>query len=584
MKKILLMFCVLATLSATAQTNTFDDSKVNGAVGAGANDDTWETATNWSLGIIPTAAHDVVIADGKLAKIKVSGAVANTLTAIANGKVQINAQKDLTVTGNITAGTKSNILFVTAAGKNMGTLIFGGTYTGGNISAKVRLPNNNKWHLISTPYKQVTIATYISNATTIATGDSDGNGINSDGGGDKYSLATYNDGNASGSKYSYYPNPLLGTEGNLEKGQGYSTLVNNISDTSKPDIQFKGKPNDADVFSPTLVYAGSGFVLLGNPFTAYVYANENADATKNLLTVNSGKLEQETIWLWDGTNSAWVTKNQSDAAFHIAPGQGYFVKVKSTVSGKFRTNEDMQTHVRTGSMLKTSSIRFEINLSMKAGKSTKRTAIRFIDNTTTSFDNGYDSSLFSGYSSGTEIYTELVENNSGKKLAIQSLPNSNFENMVVPVGVNAAAGSEIVFSTETLNIPSGYKVFLEDRTNNVFTRLDEANTEYKTTVSKSSTDGRFFLHTKTSSVLNIDSELLSGVSIYKTTNSNLRVSGLQKGKTTISLYNLIGKQVMTSSFEGANVNNVSLPSLAKGVYIVKLKTTTGKLNKKIIIE
>ena len=41
---------------------------------------------------------------------------------------------------------------------------------------------------------------------------------------------------------------------------------------------------------------------------------------------------------------------------------------------------------------------------------------------------------------------------------------------------------------------------------------------------------------------------------------------------------------MTTSFDGANVNNISLPRLAAGIYVVKLQTKTGELNKKIILE
>ena len=172
----------------------------------------------------------------------------------------------------------------------------------------------------------------------------------------------------------------------------------------------------------------------------------------------------------------------------------------------------------------------------------------------------------------------------GKKLAIQSLPNSNFENMVIPVGVISAEGLEITFTAEALNLPTGLKVFLEDRNNNIFTCLDEANATYKVTVDAANTDGRFYLHTKTSSLLSLDTDLLNSVNIYNTSTSNLKITGLQKGETTMSLFNLLGKQIMTTSFDGANVNNISLPRLATGIYVVKLQTKTGELNKKIILE
>jgi hypothetical protein len=64
----------------------------------------------------------------------------------------------------------------------------------------------------------------------------------------------------------------------------------------------------------------------------------------------------------------------------------------------------------------------------------------------------------------------------------------------------------------------------------------------------------------------------------------LKITGLQKGETTMSLFNLLGKQIMTTSFDGANVNNISLPRLATGIYVVKLQTKTGEVNKKIILE
>ena len=127
-------------------------------------------------------------------------------------------------------------------------------------------------------------------------------------------------------------------------------------------------------------------------------------------------------------------------------------------------------------------------------------------------------------------------------------------------------------------------MYLEDRTQGVFTRLDESNTEYIATVVDTSTEGRFFLHTKTSETLNVDAAYLNSIRIYKTNDSNLRIAGLKQGKASLSIYNIQGKQILTNSFTAANgVKNVSLPTLAKGVYIVQLQTENGNLNKKIIL-
>ena len=155
--------------------------------------------------------------------------------------------------------------------------------------------------------------------------------------------------------------------------------------------------------------------------------------------------------------------------------------------------------------------------------------------------------------------------------------------MVIPIGVKAAAGKEITLTADALNLPEGIKVFLEDREENTFTRLDELNASYKiTTTSAINGVGRFYLHT-TQGVLNINDAALDNVSVFKVHNS-IRIVGLQQGKAAVKLFNVLGKQVLNTAFESNGTKDISLPSLAKGVYIVQLETVEGKLNKKIVLE
>ena len=151
-------------------------------------------------------------------------------------------------------------------------------------------------------------------------------------------------------------------------------------------------------------------------------------------------------------------------------------------------------------------------------------------------------------------------------------------------GVKAAANTEITFSAEALNLPSGIKVFLEDKIANTFTRLDEANNEYKVTLTDAVNGvGRFYLYT-TQSALSIKDVVLNGVNIFKSDASTIRISGLPLGKASVSLFNILGKQVLTTSFETNGVKDISLPKLATGVYFAKVQTETGKISKKIILE
>nr|WP_262894631.1 T9SS type A sorting domain-containing protein [Polaribacter sp. BAL334] len=136
-----------------------------------------------------------------------------------------------------------------------------------------------------------------------------------------------------------------------------------------------------------------------------------------------------------------------------------------------------------------------------------------------------------------------------------------------------------------MNLPGDTKVFLEDRETNTITRLDEANASYKVTLNDAlNGTGRFYLHTKASGVLSTEDVVLQNISIYATNKSTLRVVGLTQGKATVKMYNILGKQVMQTSFSSTGVKEISLPKLATGMYIIQLETATGKLNKKIVLE
>ena len=50
-----------------------------------------------------------------------------------------------------------------------------------------------------------------------------------------------------------------------------------------------------------------------------------------------------------------------------------------------------------------------------------------------------------------------------QSLELQPLhPKSNYENMIIPLGITAATGKEITINSEIKNLPSGIKVFIEE--------------------------------------------------------------------------------------------------------------------------
>jgi hypothetical protein len=61
------------------------------------------------------------------------------------------------------------------------------------------------------------------------------------------------------------------------------------------------------------------------------------------------------------------------------------------------------------------------------------------------------------------------------------------------------------------------------------TNDNEANAKYRATVSESSSQGRFFIHVR-SSALSTNAALLKSVSIYKSNASTLKIVGFLKEK------------------------------------------------------
>ena len=332
-------------------------------------------------------------------------------------------------------------------------------------------------------------------------------------------------------------------------------------------------------------YLGYNWNLVGNPYPAYIKNSE-------FLTTNSSNI-LPTIWTWDSANETYDDKvgnilNSENANFPIAPGQGFFVR--SSAPGAINIPEANQYHqieiggVDTFERINTLT---SIKLIINNGSSYNRHCdVYYLDDVTLGFDYGYEGQLFGGGGNANSlaIYTQLLEDNEGVNYQTQSLPNTNYEGMVVPVGVDALANAEITISAELNNFPASIKVFLEDKQENTFTRLDATSNFSITLSTNQDSTGRFYLHT-TSASLSTGSVLNNNpVSIFTTTRDNLRIVGVQSGTANVQMFNILGKQVLNTSFEGTGSNNINLPVLSSGVYIVQVKNESGTINKKVVIK
>ena len=363
-----------------------------------------------SIGGSLSVTDDQTIASDINLDVNISSSGSLTLNSNSdiNGDVTIADGGELTLNGT---GTISGSVTIT----NGGSLIATDGSVTGNITFNRTLATTN-WYLISSPVEGQDIDTFVS-----AEGLASGTGSN-------VGLSDYNNATPG---WTYYQNGASGT-GNFTSGDGRSIKL-----AAAGDLSFTGTINTSDV-TVAMTSNSNGFNLVGNPYPSYIAGNENADGTNNILTINSANLTENTLWFWNQSTGSYNQINQASTAFQIAPAQGFFVSATGSVN--LSITEAMQSHQGTDSFQRLTT-RPEIELTLSNGTATRNADIYYIEGTTTGWNNGYDSSIFGGVANEFAIYTHAVANGNGRNLGIQSLPPNNYENMIIPVGINAEAGT-----------------------------------------------------------------------------------------------------------------------------------------------
>ena len=374
----------------------------------------------------------------------------------------------------------------------------------------------------------------------------------------------------------------------LEEGVGYRT---GTSDNGT--VTFTGTAQNGLVTND-IQNAGTNnaeWNLVGNPYPSYMnvqqFLNHDVGGVSNIQLFDTGTAA---IYGYDGNAlNGWTIYNSANttASTLIAPGQGFFVGADFTNASSYDL-EFTPAMRSTGSGDDFISGRNAelIYLKLKASTTTNSFGTDFYFNTNSSlgFDVGYDANIWGDTTPDFAIYSHLVQDNVGDAITLQSLDMSNLSDVTIPLGVNANQGEQLTFSIVDKTLPDAVNVYLDDVVANTSTLLNTGDYVITPTANLSGT-GRFFLRTSQDVLLTIDNNqnILNIFALYSS--KELVISGQLNDATTLELYDLQGRQVLSTTLDITTLENrINVSNLSGGVYVATIQNNTQQKSQKVIIK
>lgn len=373
----------------------------------------------------------------------------------------------------------------------------------------------------------------------------------------------------------------------ISSGMGFRAAT-----TDGSNLIFSGTALNSDVLDISISDAalGNAWNLIGNPYPSYL------DFASFFTTENKAQFDPggafQAIYGYNG--NGWTVWNQAtivdtDETELIAPGQAFYVKSKAmggvvdfTTVMRVAGNSDDFIAGRTSNDLNVAASK----LILSRAENSTYTRIYFIEGNTRGLDQGYDAGAYEISSENFSIFTNLVENNQGLDMAIQTLGHEDFHDVVIPLGVKASNEGELTIGlSPNSSLPANINVYLEDTQNTTLTLLN--NSDYTFLPSEDLTGtGRFFLRYASSALSLQPNDGLNELIIYtNNTNKDIIIKGLLTNDTTTDLYDIQGRLVLNKKLDQSlSTQSIDISSMSTGVYIIKVSSISGNKTQKLIIK
>jgi hypothetical protein len=491
-----------------------------GFIWRGTTNNDWNTASNWSDGVVPGENDDVTLPAAVL-----SGnwpVISTNVGSIRNLDIQSGA-----------SGTGSLII-------NGGSLI-----VSGQISAEQYVPSDD-WHIISSPVSGQQIGSFASNNNL---GFYDG----------AYDIAPYSE---SGGDWGPF-NVVAATATQFERSAGYLSRLP-LGDGNR-NIAFLGNSVYSGTINQSISYANNGWNCVGNPYTSAL----KLTGPGSFLEVNAanGNLYPDFngIYIWN--HAIWDYDVYSASTPLTVPmGQGFVLKSKNG-GGTVQFTPAMQLH--SSVVLKSDEIQWPyIRLKIWSPEIENSTLIHFNSGMTEGLDEIYDIGKLKG-NPDIALYTRTLENDN-LDLAIQALPTAVLEDVVIPIGLDCAVDGEFEFDADIEGLPEHVEVILEDKKEKRLTILSEGKNYYTTNIEAGQSGiGRFFLILKSNSTITKTKAKQEEFKVF-TRNKTILIDGPSNHFTTFSLYGVDGKKWISQNATSINRNKIDAADYPAGIYFLRI--------------
>ncbi|WP_407556120.1 T9SS type A sorting domain-containing protein [Winogradskyella sp. 4-2091] len=513
---------------------------------------------------------DVTVKAG--ATIEIDGTCAvKSITVEAGGNIQVNSGANLTLTDDLTLNSTSNLY---------SSLISDGTITG-TVNYK-RYVNGAAGTGTTTGANDLVSSPLSGSTFGILRNDVDTDILSGTIGGGTTTFYLFGPFDPNTNEYTLYSS--ADDSEILAAGNGYRTGSNGGG-----TYTFTGNAESGIVTKGIIAPVGpnsSVWNLIGNPYPSYI-------KLKEFLLANNGEFNSGSagVYGYDGTASdGWTTWNLAYAfdpandGEVIAPGQGFFVASKSG-GGTVTFDPSLRTIGNSDDFIAGRSTTAVTNLELTLSNSTTDfvTDIYFTEYSTQGLDPGFDSSLFGGTAPDFSIYSELLMDNTGVPMSIQALGETDYGDVTIPLGVNAAQAEQITFSISANTLPSTTEIYLDDTLESTSTLLTSGDYTITPTEDLNGV-GRFYLRT-TDSTLSITENDGNKITLFNDrSDKTLIVSGVLFENTTVSIIDIQGRVVKTSILSLQNQSQkIDVSNLSTGIYVVKLSNSIQNKTQKVII-